>query len=321
MELRHIRTFLALAEELHFGRTAQRLRVAQSAVSQTLKALELEVGAELLARTRRTVALTPAGERFLEHARQALRELEDGTRAARSAAAGESGPLTLRFVLMSALTLLPRTISRFQRQYPRVSLQIAQASTAEQLEAIRAGRCDLGFVAAAVKGEVAPLASEVVESASLVAVLPGRHRLAARRSLRLADLAGDRFVFLRPSSEPQVLARFRLHCRAAGFEPDIAVEVDHSEALLAFVASGLGVSCAPSLIQRLPFRGVVTVPLKPDVWAGISVVWHPQLLTATGARFLDTLRSEIAAAEARPRVRAARSRTRTARATRPPERT
>lgn len=110
MDLRHVRTFLVLAEELHFGHAAARLHVAQSAVSQTLKALEEEVGAMLLARTRRRVALTPAGEQFRDHARRALSSLEDAAACARRAAEGETGRLVLRFTLMSALSVLPRPL-------------------------------------------------------------------------------------------------------------------------------------------------------------------------------------------------------------------
>lgn len=290
MELRHVRTFLVLADELHFGRSAERLRVAQSGVSQTIKALEAEVGAELLARTRRSVSLTPAGQRFLEHARRAHGSLEQATAAARSAASGESGRLSLRFILMSSLTMLPRAVARFQREHPRVNLDIAPATMVEQLDAIREGRCDVGFLA--FKDDLAPLASHVVERAGLVAVLPTRHRLASRRSIALSDLAEEPFVFLKRSGEPEISAMFRRRCAAAGFEPRIALEVEQSEALLAFVAAGFGVSCAPSLIERLAFRGTTTVAIRPAISTAISAVWHPDQLSAVGRRFLAVLRDE-----------------------------
>src|SRR6185503_11617230 len=124
MDLRHIRTFLALAEELHFGRAAHRLRVAQSAVSQTLRALEEEIGAALLERSTRHVRLTPAGQQYVQHARAALAQLDDGAAAALRAASGEVGELRLSFTLMSALTVLPRVVTRFQRAYPRVRLVV-----------------------------------------------------------------------------------------------------------------------------------------------------------------------------------------------------
>src|SRR4051812_12451920 len=147
MELRHIRTFVVLAAELHFGRAARKLRVAQSAVSQTLRGLEEEMGVVLLSRTKRHVSLTPAGAQFLEYARASLSQLEQGTAAARHVARGDEGELRLSFTLMSALTLLPRAVAKFQKAYPRVRLVISPGGSVEQLEAIRQGRCDVGFMA------------------------------------------------------------------------------------------------------------------------------------------------------------------------------
>src|SRR3954469_4356576 len=112
MELRHVRTFLALAEELHFGRAAPKLRIAQSAVSQTLRSLETHLGVRLLERSRRKVLLTPAGQQYLQHARAALLVLDEGAAAALHAASGEVAQLRLSFTLMSALTILPRVVTR-----------------------------------------------------------------------------------------------------------------------------------------------------------------------------------------------------------------
>ena len=292
MELRHVRTFLALAEELHFGRAARKLRVAQSAVSQTLRGLEEEVGATLLERSKRKVSLTPAGAQYLEHARAALSQLELGAAAALSAASGEVGELRLSFTLMSALTVLPKVVVRFQRLYPRVRVSVTPGGSTEQLDAIHRGQCDVGFMA--FKRDVQPLETLVVARAALVAVLPSRHPLAKRSSVELSDLIGEPFIFLKQQSEPQIHEYFRAHCARAGFEPRFAMEVEHVEALLAFVAAGFGVSCVPDLVQRMPFRGVKTVPLALDVRGGISAVWQPQRLSPTGAHFLELLRAELA---------------------------
>src|SRR4051812_33911702 len=210
IELRHLRVFIALAEDLHFGRAALRLRVAQSAVSSTLKSLEEEVGATLLARTRRSVALTAAGRGFLDHARRAIEETDAATSVARRAAQGETGRLSLSFTLMSALTVLPRVVTRFQQTHPEVQVSIGSGGTTEQLEAIRAGRCDVGFVTR--KGSVAPLATELVEESPLVVVMAKGHALAKRRRIALGQLAGERFVFLHEASEPQVHGKFRRRC-------------------------------------------------------------------------------------------------------------
>jgi DNA-binding transcriptional LysR family regulator len=292
MELRHVRTFVTLAEELHFGRAARKLRVAQSAVSQTLRALEDEMGVALLTRSKRSVSLTAAGSQFLGYARASLSELEKGTAAARHTAEGDEGELRLSFTLMSALTALPRVVARFQRAYPRVRLLLTPGGSVEQLEAIRQGRCDVGFMA--FKRAVAPLESEVVARAPLVAILPARHALSRRPSLELAELAQESFIFLKQQSEPQIYEYFRGHCAKAGFEPRVIMETENLEALLSFVAAGVGVSCAPGLVERMPFRGVKTVPLVPEIRGGISAVWRPLGLPATAARFLEELRAELA---------------------------
>ena len=290
MELRHIRTCLVLAEELHFGRTATRLRLAQSAISQTIKVLEEDVGARLFARTKRQVALTEAGRRFVERAKEVIRGVERATAEARQVAAGDSGRLMLRFTLMSALTRLPRVVARFQRQHPHVQLHIEPGGTVDQLEALRAGRCDLGFMS--LKKNLEPLATEVVEHSALVALLPSRHPLARRRAIKLEDLATEKMVFLKQASEPQVHGYFRRRCNEAGFEPNIVVEVEQVDVLLALVAAGVGVSCVPGFVRRLRFPGAVTVPLRPAVPAGISVVWDPTKLPPAGHRFLALLRAD-----------------------------
>jgi len=290
MELRHVRVFLALAEELHFGKASARLHTAQSAVSQTLKSLEVEIGAVLFERTRRSVCLTAAGESFREHALLALVELERAATAAHKAARGESGRLALRFTLMSALTVLPRAVARFQAAYPEVTVEIESGGTTEQFEAIATGRCDVGFVTK--KGDTSPLASELLEKAPLVALVSTDNPLAKRKRLRLEDLAGAKIVFLRQASEPEVRRKFRAHCLEAGFEPDIALEVEQLEVLLAFVAAGIGVSCVPALVSRVAFPGVKVIPLSSGVEGGISMVWNPTRLSPSAQRFLTIVRKE-----------------------------
>lgn len=228
MELRHVRTFLVLVEQLHFGRAARKLSVAQSAVSQTLRSLEEELGVILLSRTKRSVALTAAGAQFADYARASLAQLEQGAAAARHAASGEEGELRLHFTLMASLTVLPRVVARFQKSYPLVRLTITPGGSTEQLAAIRGGQCDIGFMA--FKREIAPLATEVIARAALVAVLPSRHALARRPNLELADLAGERFIFLKQQSEPQIYQYFLANCARAGFEPRVVMEVEHVEA-------------------------------------------------------------------------------------------
>src|SRR4051812_32025741 len=191
MELRDVTTFLTVCEELHFTRAAFRLRLAQSAVSQAVKRLETELGTPLLTRSKRRVAITEAGLAFREGAGDALRALDDARNAARQAAQGKRGKLALRFGLMTTLTVMPLALARFKREYPEVELDLEPAGTAPQLEALKLGLCDLGFVS--FQREVEGLATEVVARAPLVALLSTKHRLARRARVPLSALADEDF--------------------------------------------------------------------------------------------------------------------------------
>jgi DNA-binding transcriptional LysR family regulator len=287
MELRHLRVFLALAEELHFGRTAKRLRVAQSAVSQTIRALEDAIGTTLFERTRREVRLSPAGAALIDHARATLRGLDDGVAAARAAALGDSGRLVIRTVITAALSGVPELVARYRDRYPQVAIDLAAAGTTEQLEAVRAGRCDIAIVP--FQHAIEPLAFALVARGRLCAVVPTGHRYAGRRELALVALAGEGIVFLRASREPQTLVSFRKRCVDAGFEPRIVFEVDQLEMMLGYVAAGLGIACISSFVARLAFPSVRVIPLTPPIHTKICAVWDPQRLSATARRFVEML--------------------------------
>jgi DNA-binding transcriptional LysR family regulator len=298
MEMRHLRVFLVLAEELHFGRTATRMRVAQSAVSLTIKTLEEEVGAQLFARTKRHVSLTAAGRELAAHARSALGELERGAIAARRAASGESGRLLLRFTMMSALTVLPRAVARFQQRHPGVEIRIDPGGSTEQLEALGRGACDIAFVS--FKRDAAPFAAEVVEKSTLVAIVPAAHPLARRKTVGLASFGDQRCIFLSERNEPGVRSALRRHFAELGVDPEVVLEVDQLESMLAFVAVGFGISLGPAFVERIGFRGVKCVPIRPAVPCGISAVWDPRALSPVARGFLATLREERDGAASSP---------------------
>jgi DNA-binding transcriptional LysR family regulator len=295
MEIRQVRVFLTLAEELHFGRSARRLGVVQSAVSQTLRALEQEIGAELFERSKRHVALSAAGRAFMAPAQRALEEFERAKASARSVASGESGELRIRCTMMAALTALPATIAEYQRRYPEVRVQVASSGSVEQLLALREWRCDVGFMpkAAAKVGSERDrsLLIEPLTPDPLAAVFQRGAPLAKRQKLHLRELAPLPLVFLNQRDEPQVYTRFREDCAAAGFEPNVTVQVESIEAALAFAAAGVGVACLPSSIRRMSFPGVSVVPLEPTIKTLICAVWRRTPVSATATRFIELLRS------------------------------
>jgi DNA-binding transcriptional LysR family regulator len=290
MELRHVRAFLVLAEEKHFGRAAVRLHVTQPAVSQAIRALEEEVGAQLFARTRRRVELTEAGVFFQEHAARALDDLERAAAEARRAGAGEIGRLRLAFTSVSALSGVPRVIAEFKRRYPDVQVSVQSLGTTAQIEAIQAGQCDVGFTVMPL--EIAALRVEQVTREPLLVLVHAGHRLARRRSVGFADLAGEPVILMSRTAEPAIHAAYRRFCDAAGYAANIAFEVDHVETMLSFVAAGLGVSHAPAAIRELRYPGVVTVPIAPRKPAGVSAMWDPRAASKVTERFLEVLREE-----------------------------
>jgi DNA-binding transcriptional LysR family regulator len=294
MEIRQVRVFLTLAEELHFGRSARRLGVVQSAVSQTLQSLEEEIGAELFERSKRRVALSAAGQAFIEPARRALEEFELAKASARGAASGEAGELRIHCTMMAALTVMPKVVASFQRRYPKVNVRVNSSGSVEQLRALREWRCDIAFMPkASAKKSVEDDPSLQLESLApdpLCAVIKRGHAFSKRRSLPLGELAGRPMVFLLQRDEPQVYQRFREDCAAAGFEPKVAVQVESIEAALAFAAAGVGVACLPRSIQKLGFRGVAVVPLEPPIKTMICAVWRRTPASATATRFIELLR-------------------------------
>lgn len=294
MELRHLRVAIVLAEELHFGRTGARLRIAQSGVSTLVKELEAELGASLFARTRRSVRLTAEGAAFVDGARRVLSELAQATATVHTAASGDGGRLAIRFVAMASLAGVPALIERFRRAHPTVAISAEPATSAEQIAALREGRCDVAFVPiAATKYRLDGLAHHVIVRSPLVALLPAHHPLADRRWLRLAELAPERFAFLSEPSEPRLTRAFRQRCAEAGFDPEIVLEAEHTDVLVSFVAAGYAVAVVPALVSALGIPGIIAIPLRPAHHGGIAAVWNPAGLSPAGRKLVASLRSGI----------------------------
>lgn len=260
MELRHLRYFLAVADELHFGRAAARLHISQPPLSQQIRQLEEELGFELFQRTRRRVRLTDAGRVFGEEARALLERLGRATAAARRVARGETGSLDVGFVASATYAILPRLYRRFRERHPGVSLTLSEMSTAEQVEALREGRIQVGLARSPVGDET--LAAEPLRDEPLALALPSRHRLAARRSLALASAADEPFVLFPRQPRPGWVDVVQAACRGAGFRPIVAQEVLELSTAVTLVAAGVGVALVPESAQALRVAGVAYRPLR-----------------------------------------------------------
>ena len=259
MDLRQLRYFVALAEELHFGRAAERVGIAQPPLTQQIQRLEADLGCRLLIRGRKTT-LTPAGAALLEQARRILAQAEDAVEATRRAARGESGQLRVGVPPSVMLSGLPSVIRKYRKRYPGVRFGLRELSTSAIENALRTGEIDLGFLREVAPG--APLESEVVLEERIVAALPATHPLADAKDLRLASLRDQPFVFFPRRLGPAFYDRMISFCTDAGFLPEVVQEAAQWQSVICLVEAGVGISIAPACVQRFKWKGVVYRPLR-----------------------------------------------------------
>lgn len=261
MELRHLRYFVSVAEELHFGRAAQRLHMAQPPLSQQIKALESELGVQLLIRSTRSVELTAAGARFLDRARAVLAAVDAATGEARLVQDGELGHLTIGFTGSATYELLPRLSRALRAELPGLTLELrGEMLTPSQVHALRSRAIDLGFLRPPVRDP--DLDVVLLRQEPLVVALPENHPFAARSSVVLADLRDEPFISY-PSQQGSVTYDAVLAaCSRAGFVPKEIQEVAETSTLVSFVAAGLGVALVPASVQHLQITGAVYRPIS-----------------------------------------------------------
>lgn len=273
MELRTLRYFVTLAEELHFGRAARRLAITQPPLSLAIRGLEEELGVLLFARTRRHVALTHAGAAFLEQARSVLARAAEAVETARAADRGEVGRLALGFMSASIYTLLPPVLREFAARHPGVRLELRELTLPQQFDALRGGDLDAGFVRPPVTD--AELASQLLLQEPLVAALPAGHPCTARRRLRVTRLAEEPFVMFQRAPGLVLHDVVLGYCLRHGVAPRVAQEASQTHAVVGLVSAGIGVALVPASAQALRLRGVEFRPLaerSPAV--GTCLAWR-----------------------------------------------
>lgn len=255
MELRHLRYFVAVAEECSFRKASVMLRVAQPAISVQVRQLEDEIGTKLFDRVGRGVVLTAAGDVFLSYARQALREARSGIERARQAALGEIGFLNIGYNTAAGFLVFPTVIPAFHREHPGVKLHFHNLLLLPQLEALRSGVIDIGFAYLPVEAEgldIAPLTDE-----SLVAILPATHRLAREPSISIKDLSGEPLILPDSKFMPQMRRRIAHLFESHDSVINVEYEVEHAINLINLVATGLGCSLMPAYVLQIKQDAVV----------------------------------------------------------------
>lgn len=276
MELRHLNYFIAVAEELHFGRAASRLGIAQPPLSQQIRRLEEELGVLLLERSnRRQVKLTPAGAAFLHEARAAVAQAEQAVLAAQRAAQGQEGHLTVGVIGSVTFDLLPAILKTFHTRYPNVVLDLRELTSSEQLEALRQERLHVGFVRRGA--DVSDLHLEPLLTEPLVVALPEGHRLAARTRVSLQELAREPLILTPPHAGCGLIRELIFTaCQEAGFSPRIAQQATQIQTIIGLVAGELGVTLVPASVQSFQRRGVVYRPLeRPEPVVELSLARRP----------------------------------------------
>ncbi len=286
MELRHLRYFVAVAEELHFGRAAARLHIAQPPLSQQIQAFERELGVTLFNRSRRHVELTDAGRMLLPEARATLAQAERAEEMARAAAAGTRGRLVVGFVTSSGYTVLPRAVRRFRAAHPGIELVLHDMIPARQLEALERGEIDIGLMRPPI---LHPDMHHVpVLEEPMVAALPHDHRLVRRRWIHLRELQPDPFILFPRRHGPGLYDVITAACREAGFTCSPAYEPNDMPSVLAHVAAGLGVSIVPESMVAFHTELIVYRRIRtPAMQVALELVWPRQRLSTAATAFRD----------------------------------
>jgi DNA-binding transcriptional LysR family regulator len=265
MELRHLRYFVAVAEELHFGRAAARLNLAQPPLSQQIRSLEHELGVTLLNRTSRRVELTQEGRFFLDHARGTLRQAERAIEVVRAVGKGKLGRITVAFITSAIYGTVPAILREFHLRHPGIEIDCREMNPSEQVEALRSGEIDLGFLRTPLPAsdiETIPIAAN-----RLILAVQDNHRLAERRKVDLSEFSKESFIAFPHLLSPAYYDCLCATCRAAGFSPRITQEARECSTLLALVGAGLGVALLPDALRSLQQGGVtyldLAVPSEP----------------------------------------------------------
>jgi DNA-binding transcriptional LysR family regulator len=287
MELRHLRYFVAVAEERHFGRAAQRLHMAQPPLSRQIQALERELGFSLFQRTRRGVELTPAGASFLDGARRVFLEADRAVIDARRASTGETGRLVVGYLASLAYSGLTRLLRAYREQSPLVEMQLRELSPQEQLEALKQGRIDVGFVRGPVDDP--SLSSERVRKERLFAALPSDHPLANRARLSLENLATEPFVTFPRARATAFFDSLMALCRAAGFTPRIVQEAPQLD-IVSLVAAGFGVAILPESLREIARPDIALVPLSGTPTIDLLAAWMTSNGSPAVRMFLELMR-------------------------------
>jgi DNA-binding transcriptional LysR family regulator len=291
VEYRQLRFFVAVAEELHFTRASTRLRIAQPHLSREIRQLESEIGVELFKRTKRSVALTPAGHTFLQHVRPLLDSTVYAVHAAQRASRGEIGRIRLGFVSVPAFGVMPNATVRFRSAHPDVEILLKEVNSDEGLEEVRTGQLDLCLLHPPRTVDPA-LNIETVWLEPLVAVLPKKHPLASMQRIGLSRLKSEPWVLAHRETASRLHDEIIAACAVAGFEPRVVQRTRRMTTTISLVASGIGVALLPITAARLGIEGVIYRQLRPPKSSiPVAFAWRQDQTAPVLAQFMAAVRN------------------------------
>lgn len=290
MELRQLRYFQILAEELHFGRAAKRLRMTQPPLTQQIQHLEQEMGVLLFKRTKRHVELTKAGKVFLEDITQSLTQLDQAVENARLAQQGENGKLQVGFVGSATYDILPSLIREFQNRYPNVELRLEELSTPDQIEALYLNKLDIGFIRPPAQNDA--ICVEVVDETPCILAIPKQHPLTKLESIPVSMLKDQPFVFVSRNVWPGLYDDIVSLCEKAGFTPKIKQFAREYQTVIGLVAAGIGMAVVPASLQSLSVRDVEYREFaEVQLTVKMAIAYQENNLSPEAQNFIDLIHS------------------------------
>jgi len=288
MELRHLRYFVTVAEELHYGQAAKRLNMTQPPLSQQIRQLEEELEVELFRRVGRNIELTDAGRVFLEEAQQTLALAEHAKQNARRAARGEIGKLDVGLVVTAAYSVVPSVLQAYRERCPSVKVILHELTTPEQTQSLRDNKIDIGFLRLPVFGD--DLNIKTVFQEPLIIALPENHPLAAIEWISVEMLADEQFILSPPRLRLAWHDQVTCICQQAGFFPKIAQQAVHVETILGLVAVGMGITLLPASVGEWRRKGVVYKSLADeDVLIDLVIAWRKEEANSVLKAFINVI--------------------------------
>ncbi|WP_224092206.1 LysR family transcriptional regulator [Nostoc sp. MS1] len=287
MELRHLRYFIAVAEELHFSKAAERLHIAQPPLSQQIQQLEAEIGVQLFHRkTKRQVQLTEAGKVFLQEAYQILVQLDTAVALTQRIGRGQTGQLKIGFTSLVIYDLLPLILRQFREQFPQIELVLRELTTSQQEQALRDSQIHVGFAHPPLEDDT--ISYKCIHTQTLVVALPSTHSLVQTEYISVQNLLDEPLIMFPRYLAPGLYDRIMSLFQQGNISPNITQEAIQMQTIIGLVSAGMGVAITPSSLQNLQRSGVVYRPLLEQVPViETAVIWQENSLTPLVENFLQ----------------------------------